>query len=159
VIKKKYSVDLAGQLAECEANYARIMKLLPDMDSVDQRDFGVELTGAGLVQIRIEVKERCKYTTMIDISQQVQSDVSLWASTPCFSLRVYHDARMAEVIAFDQHQRLRPSYDYPNANMYHRDEKIQLNIYLGEWLSHCLEFGRILGNPVAKNVCFLADFD
>ena len=134
-------------MAECEANYARIMQLLPDMDRVDQRKFGIELNGSGTAQFQIVVKERCKYTTMIDINSLPVSSSKphLWdksrLAAPYFSLRVYHDARMAEVVAYNRHQRLRPSYDYPNDKMYQRDEKAQLNTFLGEWLSHCLQYG------------------
>ena len=152
---KKYTIDLAGQMAECEANYARIMQLLPDIDSAESWDFGVELASGEPAIFRIEVKERCKYTTMVDISQQLSSNaLQPWSANPCFSLRVYHDARMAEVVAYDRHQRLRPSYDYPNNKMYQRDEKSQLNIFLGEWLSHCLKYGHVLDNPANKALCY-----
>ena len=155
MLNRKYSIDLAGQMAECEANYARIMQLLPDMEHVDRRHFGVELAGSAPLQFQIVVTERCKYTTMIDISQlpanagHGQPWLQSEDATPFFSLRVYHDARMAEVIAYNRHQRLHPSYDYPNDNMYHRDEKAQLNTFLGEWLSHCLKYGHALNNPMA----------
>ena len=137
-------MDLAAQMAECEANYARIMQLLPDMDTVDQRQFSVDLAGSESQQFRIAVKERCKYTTMVDISRQSEHASKPWATAPSFSLRVYHDARMAEVVAFDRHRRLQAKYDYPNDNMYQRDEKSQLNTFLGEWLSHCLKYGQAL---------------
>lgn len=150
--KQKYKIDLAGQQAECEANYLRIMKLLPDMNCIDRREFGVELAGSMPVAIRITVTERCKYTTMLKVSQ-LQAPLSQWASAPSFVLRVYHDAQMAEVIAFEHHHRLRARYDYPNANMYHSDEKAQLNLFLGEWLSYCLRFGRTLNNPSDSSVC------
>ncbi|WP_235015353.1 DUF1249 domain-containing protein [Oceanicoccus sp. KOV_DT_Chl] len=143
-MKKKYTVDLAAQMAECEANYARIMQLLPDMDTVDQRQFAVDMAGSELQQFRIVVMERCKYTTMVDISRQSDPSSKPWTTAPSFSLRVYHDARMAEVVAFDQHRRLQAKYDYPNDNMYQRDEKSQLNTFLGEWLSHCLKYGQAL---------------
>lgn len=153
-MQKRYSIDLAGQMAECEANYARIMQLLPDMATIDQRDFGVLLAGGSAVQFRIAVTERCKYTTMIDINQQSSASAwpQEWAKAPFFSLRVYHDARMAEVVAYDRHQRLRPKYDYPNDNMYQRDEKAQLNTFLGEWLSHCLQHGHSL-DDAADTMC------
>ena len=140
--KQKYKIDLAGQLAECEANYLRIMKLLPDMSFVDSREFGVEFAGGTPVDIRITVTERCKYTTMLQVSQLQAS--TQWSNAPCFVLRVYHDAQMAEVIAFDRHHRLYPRYEYPNSNMYQCNEKAQLNLFLGEWLSHCLRYGHAL---------------
>lgn len=150
VLNKKYSVDLAAQMAECEANYARIMQLLPDMEASDGREFGVERPGATPLRLCIRVTERCKYTTMLDIEQlappvQAISGVPVMAAT--FSLRIYHDARMAEVVAFNRHRTIQPQYDYPNENMYHRDEKVQLNRFLGEWLSHCLKYGHTLEDP------------
>lgn len=151
VPKQRYKIDLAGQQAECEANYVRIMKLLPDMSFVDSREFGVELAGSTPVAIRIAVTERCKYTTMLEVSQLQAS--TKWSNAPCFALRVYHDAQMAEVIAFDRHHRLRPCYEYPNENMYHSDEKAQLNLFLGEWLSHCLHYGHELTTPGVTDLC------
>ena len=184
--KKKYSIDLAGLMAECEANYLRIMKLLPDMSEIDIREFGVELAGSPPVQFRLEVKERCKYTTMVDISQQrlpakdmrqrstlvanqsadfgtmvktteqsgvKQSTVVNWITPPTFSLRIYHDAQMAEVISFDNHQPLQVKYDYPNSKMYQSNEKSQLNLFLGEWLSHCLQYGHALEGSTSSVYC------
>jgi len=56
-------------------------------------------------------------------------------------VRLYHDARMAEVCVSQQISRLQPSYHYPNAKMHHRDEKEQCNHFLGEWLRFCLVHG------------------
>lgn len=146
LLKKKYTVDLAAQMAECEANYARIMQLLPDMEAVDQREFLVAANNSEPQQFRISVLERCKYTTMVDISRQLLAgqQAQPWTAVPSFSLRVYHDARMAEVVGFNQHQRVQAKYDYPNDRMYQRDEKLQLNTFLGEWLSYCLKYGQAL---------------
>lgn len=146
LLKKKYTVDLAAQMAECEANYARIMQLMPDMAELELRQFVVGV-GDGKQQFRIAVTERCKYTTMVDISRQLlvgEEGSRPWTAAPSFSLRVYHDARMAEVVAFNQHRQLLAKYDYPNDKMYQRDEKFQLNAFLGEWLSYCLKYGQAL---------------
>lgn len=152
MIKKQYTVDLAGQMAQCEANYARIMQLLPDMATIDQRLFGVELSDGQLAQIRIDITERCKYTTMVDISQlPSEQKIQPWDTAPRFSLRVYHDAQMAEVVSFDARRALYASYEYPNKNMFQRDEKAQLNLFLGEWLSHCLKYGHALDG---SQLCF-----
>jgi len=156
--KKKYSIDLAGLMAECEANYLRLMKLLPQWDSEDRREIIVELAAEHPVCVCLQVIERCKSTTMVEISQRpmtAQDEIKTerhngnaaeplqrWISSPSFSVRIYHDARMAEVISYDKHHRLHIKYDYPNDNMYHSDEKFQLNNLLGEWLSHCLHHGR-----------------
>lgn len=147
-MKKKYSPDLAAHMAECEANYARIMQLLPDLETTNIREFGVEMPGAAPTRLRIRVTERCKYTTMLDVEQRPNGTGAL-VEGACFALRIYHDAQMAEVVGFNNHRRIQPRYDYPNDNMYQRDEKVQLNRFLGEWLSHCLKYGHALENPMA----------
>ncbi|MGK0441506.1 MAG: hypothetical protein ACJA0N_001305 [Pseudohongiellaceae bacterium] len=143
MMKKKHTVDLAGQMAECEANYARVMKLMPNMHEEDERAFMVQLPGGLAVQFRLNVIERCKYTTIMEFSQLDNGFAGQldWAPGPHFTLRVYHDARMTEVSAFHGNHRLRSSYNYPNKTMFHKDEKAQLNLLLGEWLKHCLSHG------------------
>ena len=150
--KKKAPVDLAGQMAECEANYARLMKLMPDMSQHDERQFMVRLPAGMSVQFRLRVAERCKYTTMMEFSQldDCFSGQLDWAPAPHFNLRVYHDARMAEVSAFHGNHRLRSSYSYPNKAMFHRDEKAQLNLLLGEWLKHCLDHGHVAESVICS---------
>lgn len=143
---KRVKVDLAGQMAECEANYARVMKLMPNMASEPSREFMVQLPGEHTAQFRLKVLERCKYTTILEFSQLGESFTGTldWAPAPHFTLRAYHDAKMAEVSAFHGHHRLRSKYNYPNKAMFQSDEKNQLNQLLSEWLRHCLNHGHAL---------------
>ena len=60
---------------------------------------------------------------------------------PRFDLRAYHDARMLEVTAFQSRRQVQARYEYPNADMHAPDEKAQQNMFLAEWLSHCIEQG------------------
>lgn len=139
---KAYSVDLAGHMAVCEANYFRLLQLLPELQLQDRREFLLAQGESASSRIRIDVLERCPYTTMLEIRQIEQSSsLSEWTVQPQFQLRVYHDAKMAEVIACRDLSRIQPFYEYPNAQMLQRDEKQQLNRFLAEWLSHCLRHG------------------
>lgn len=142
------------QLAECELNYARIMRLLPNMEEVDHCEFGVSLVSGNKTRFRLSVDERCKYTTMLSLSQL--QTVMDWSQAPHFELRVYHDVLMAEVVSFHGHQshrNLKPVYDYPNEKMLHCDEKAQLNRFLGEWLSYCLQYGYTLDASSKAGLC------
>lgn len=139
-MKRKYVPDLTRQMAVCEANYARLLKLMPDLDDVDNRDFVVRASGHEM-QVRIEVVERFTYTTTLQVSQQ-HLHRSDWLEAPALVVRLYHDALMAEVICMKRRRQLSGVYPYPNREMHQPDEKVQLNDYLGEWLSHCLTFGQ-----------------
>jgi len=86
----------------------------------------------------IRVTENCPYTTTLEVRQEHSLP---WLPVPQLEVRVYHDARMAEVVGAENARRLHIRYPYPNAAMHQPDEKSQLNLFLGEWLSHCLSCG------------------
>ena len=138
-VRDRYRVDLIGLQAACEANYARLMRLLPDMRGlVGSRRVALSQGEQMLGVLALEVTESCPYTTTL----QVRQELSLpWLPLPHMEVRVYHDARMAEVIGAEHARRFRSIYPYPNDAMHQPDEKAQLNVFLGEWLSHCLTCG------------------
>lgn len=140
--KRRYRVDLAGAQAECEANYWRLERLLNAFGD-DDRCFAI---GANL-QMRICVQERSPYTTLLEI---VQAPTAIAALVPSLVVRVYHDARLAEVVAFARFRRVLPHYDYPNSAMHQPDEKAQWNHFLRDWLSHCLQHGVPIDRPLSE---------
>lgn len=140
--RRRYCVDLAAAQAECEANYRRLERLLRAFREED-RCFAV---GAHL-QMRISLQERSPYTSVLHIAQAPTAPAAL---APGLTVRVYHDARLAEVIAFAQLRRVLPRYDYPNSAMHQPDEKAQWNRFLGEWLSHCLQHGVPIDRPLSE---------
>jgi len=140
--RERYRVDLLELQAACEANYLRLMRLLPEMrNRPDTRRIAMSQGDRLLGVLVLSVTESCPYTTTVQISQQ---DCLPWLPVPQLDVRVYHDARMAEVIGAENARRFRGIYSYPNAQMHQPDEKNQLNLFLGEWLGHCLACGHEL---------------
>ncbi len=145
--RERYKVDLPLQMAECETNYLRLQKLLAQyfLKSVDiQHDDAYRFlisrsNQQWLNQVRI--LERSPYTTTLQITQTSVSATSSWLQMPRLTVRMYHDAKLAEVLAWEGHKRLRPRYEYPNRAMYHADEKLQINQFLGELLTLALREG------------------
>jgi uncharacterized protein YqiB (DUF1249 family) len=137
--KPRYKIDLASQQAECEANFHRLLKLLPELETRNEWVFEI---GVGPVsgEMLVRIIDRAPYTTTLQILQQEASN--LWAKAPALTVCLYHDVNMAEVVAWENHRRLRPRYEYPNPDMYHSDEKAQLNQFLREWLTLCQCHGR-----------------
>lgn len=82
--------------------------------------------------------ERHRYTTLVGLSQSLPSLLPPLTMTIC----VYHDAKVAEVIDYQESGRLRSRYDYPNPDMFQIREKRRVNEFLGEWLEFCLMAGR-----------------
>ncbi|AIR88328.1 DUF1249 domain-containing protein [Pseudomonas cremoricolorata] len=140
--RERYRVDLVGLQAACEANYARLMRLLPEMrSSQSERRIGMTQGDQALGVLALEVLQACPYTTTLRVRQEHSL---LWLPVPQMEVQVYHDARMAEVVSAEHARRLRSIYPYPNEAMHQPDEKAQLNLFLGEWLSHCLAWGHEL---------------
>lgn len=133
VRKRAYKLNLSDLHAVCEANYARLLRLFPDYETCNSREFSL-----GQAKVRFEVVERCRYTTFFSLHQQ-QPDAMLGHLR--IDVRAYHDASMLEVGKFQSHCRIDARYEYPNQDMYQEDEKSQQNRFLADWLEHCQRNG------------------
>lgn len=150
-MRRRYCPDLAGDGAECDANYARLSSLLRNIGTIDRVEFEIPYSNPDAAHICIEVIQRCPYTTFLSLrfSNVGKLISSQWLGTRTMQIRMYHDLRTAEVISTDASScdtggRLQARYEYPNRGMQHPDEKSQMNSFLGEVLGHCLENGHTL---------------
>ncbi len=182
----QYRIDLIRQMADCDANFIRLLKLMPELESFRERCFQLDQAspssgGINLdlhrhsnneteqpavadvfeqyarefvlstphsneeQRVRIRVLEVFRYTSTLSITQLTQ--VSDWIDPPGIIVRVYHDASTAEAVSYQGHKAFLAKYAIPNPTMYHQDEKRQINEFLGEWLSLCLQAGRSLKAP------------
>lgn len=142
VVEKKYRPHLPTLMALCEINYMLLLRILADKEQVgEQRCFFI----SDLLSYRVTVNEVTKYTTLITIIQE--ANIRGYNLTELFRpkmvVRLYHDARMAEVISNQDVQQIKPRYDYPNERMHLPDEKQQVNYFLKEWLQLCLKLGKV----------------
>lgn len=143
-VGKRYTPNLSKLMSDCEVNYHRMVRLMPELDDQEHWLFGVEShhSSNSPKQVSIQVIERSKYTTTVAVVQE--SLLEDWVPKPTLTVRLYHDARMAEVLSFQRNRYIRQTYAYPNDKMFQPDEKAQLNTFLGEWLEFCLRTGRAL---------------
>ncbi|WP_404341015.1 DUF1249 domain-containing protein [Pseudoalteromonas mariniglutinosa] len=143
--KNRYIQSLPKYLTLCEHNYVRALKLLPNERLPEQ----VRKVQLGSSTFMIKIDSVAKYTMDISIIQQSGNVKQL---KPLYlTVRLYHDAKVAEIIHHDYHQRIKPSYGYPNPKMHHKDEKYQLNAFLYDWLVACVENGRAVLNWDVNN--------
>ena len=133
--RRGYQIDLADLHALCEVNYHRLMRLFPDYEQRADWDFA-----AGDVTVALEVTARGRYTTDMRLRYH-SATPRVWAGS-YFDLRLYHDARMAEIVHCSTSRRFEARYRYPNPDMLQRDEKYQQNRFAAELLSFCLTHGR-----------------
>ncbi|MFT6366319.1 MAG: hypothetical protein ACJAUG_000966 [Halioglobus sp.] len=142
--KKSYKLNLSELHAVCEGNYQRMLRLFPDYETCNSREFAL-----GSSRVSFEVLERCRYTTFFRLHQRQSGDPLL--GQLLIEVRAYHDARMLEVGIFQSHRSVDARYEYPNQAMYQQDEKSQQNRFLADWLEHCLLNGRIATAVICDN--------
>lgn len=134
--KRRYQVDVAELHRLHERNYAGLLNLLPDVGEVISISTGEFLT------FELTITSEARYTSELLIRQQPAH----WAADYLraqLEVRLYHDVRMAEVVASQGVRRLAVHYQQPNPDMRHRDEKYQVNQFLADWLQLCREQGQV----------------
>ncbi|WP_293745665.1 DUF1249 domain-containing protein [uncultured Paraglaciecola sp.] len=130
---RKYVPKLANMHKVCEVNYGRLLRLLPDCDTQDlQYQFEVNVS----LIYTIKIIDCSRYTSTLEMSQKSQMGFEFLR--PVVQVRLYHDAKMAEVISAQNIGSLKPSYQYPNIKMYQKNEKEMVNLFLAEWVQFCL---------------------
>ncbi len=175
--KKRYKVNLPEQLAQCEFNYRRLSRLLPNLPLLavgQQRQLIVGSYNAPESLVSFTIVEQTKYTSVVHIVQTppLQKQYTSIKNVPkekkgvlrplcgdkrqylpCVvyrsDVRLYHDATMAEVVKCQRYRFFEPRYEYPNLDMHQVDEKAQMNRFLGELLTHCHSHGRVADNIAA----------
>ena len=117
-----------------ERNFIALMKMLACAQINERAQVEFELAGT---YVTLTLQEQTRYTMLLDIHQRIPGKDSSLLPDLHFTVRVYVDAQLAEVVSYQGYQRLQARYDYPNRHMLYRDEKRQANLLLHDWLSTC----------------------
>lgn len=155
--ERRYNIDLGGHLAQCDGNYLRLTKLMPELfrsrsaasDHAPAPRLFRMLFGGGAPEVSVEVEERSRYTSMATLTMPAGHGMVPLAKPLVLKVRLYHDAQCAEVVEFQGQRRFEPVYRYPNAKMRQPDEKAQLNRFLADFLNICLRHGVAAEQPAA----------
>ncbi|WP_440995242.1 DUF1249 domain-containing protein [Arhodomonas sp. SL1] len=132
-----------------ESNYIFMRRLLPDPDR--QQDCVVSRV-AGTPDLHLQVLERCAYTTSVLLTHYFRRGGDAEEVAPDLRVRVYHDARVAEVLPdsrLDGFRRRRPGPETGSLAW-----RWEVNRFLNRWLRYCLGEGHsfmpVLGEPLAS---------
>ncbi|APZ42681.1 DUF1249 domain-containing protein [Acidihalobacter ferrooxydans] len=136
-------ISFAALMELYERNYIALRRLCPVFDDLTVANVS-RVTGAPPLQLR--VLERNRYTTTLELTQRIGQTGRI----PVLPLRVYHDARQAEVLVAGVH----PgglNCD-PGGGVRQRQLGVcwEANLFLHDWLSHCVVQGHRFGkSPVS----------
>lgn len=133
---QRQNFNLACLHKECELNYSRITSLIgvnPDLGLFC-------MTQNSQSEIQFEVTDTARFTTTLTI--KIVSEIPKWLPSIDMQVRVYRDARMAEVVEWCSDNCI-PWALVERKGPQSRDEKWQWNIFLGELLYQALRHKRI----------------
>lgn len=123
------------QLAVCEANFLRLKKILKNF-SVNKYLFETINPDSSSNPISFNVIHRTKHTLIIEAKQKIKLKKM---ENLIIRIQISLDAKLAEVISF-QGERAVP-YFMKVLKTQSRDEKIQQNRFLTEWLENIFANG------------------
>ena len=123
------------QLAVCEANFLRLKKILKNF-SVNKYLFETINHDSSSNPISFNVIHRTKHTLIIEAKQKIKLKK---IESLIIRIQISLDAKLAEVISF-QGERAVP-YFMKVLKTQSRDEKIQQNRFLTEWLENIFANG------------------
>ena len=125
-----------------ENNSIRLKKLLPILEHIESSAIS---RLPGCLDVHIEIIERSKFTTTLLMTYLFRDD-GREVSEPNLKLRVYHDARLVEVVAGHlKHGRQRLDHLPATALKL----KWRLNRFLYKWLGYCLYLGHEFSEDIA----------
>jgi len=145
--KQNYQPNLVSLMTLCANNYMLLLKVLASKTELGEtRHFFI----SDFLSYNVTIKEVTRYTSVVSFEQEILSTsfknvpgIVASALHPRMTIRLYHDARMAEVLSTQDIRQVKPRYSYPNSQMHQQDEKQQTNQFLNEWLHLCLRLGQV----------------
>ena len=140
--RQRYVPDVSRLGAVCEGNYGRMGRLLrlQGVEGGETLVFALHEPGGGEGRVSMRRLQQSRYTDTWLLEQT--QNAGRWLNNPHMTVRSYHDARMTEVVSCYRWGRIEAVHDYPNRFMHHPDEKMQINLFLADWLDFCLRFGQ-----------------
>ena len=123
-------------MREYERNFERLRFLVPDLRELS----GNTVSRAEAVpDLHLQVIDQSAYTTTMVMTYALEID-GTQTPEPEVQVRVYHDARMAEVLAVREPG---PSGRSGWCSLRHSamSRKWRFNRFLGKWLAYCLQQG------------------
>ena len=130
----------AGLMDLYEVNYIRFRQLCPGLDRIAEASVS---TAEGALNLHLRLIERCKYTTTVSLTYLFRDGQCEIKPEPNLTVRIYHDARQAEVLS-RAYRRLGREI---RINDLHDGSELKwrwnMNRFLYKWLGYCHYQGHI----------------
>jgi uncharacterized protein YqiB (DUF1249 family) len=134
--------SFTGLMTIYESNYIRLRKLLPDVDAFSRERVSYAPRDCDL---HARVVDQQSYTTTLKLTYEFPEADGTSLLDPDLTVRVYHDARLAEAMAVCTEHRHEKIKELARSHS-HRElgRRWQSNMMLNKWLDYLADMGHSL---------------
>jgi uncharacterized protein YqiB (DUF1249 family) len=130
---------LASLLDLQECSYRRLQRLAPGLRDLD----GTRVSRVqGALDLHLTVVDRQRYTSTIHLTYRFPGNEGPLLE-PDLTARVYHDARLAETVAYSRRHRAHPAPCRRRGLPSELEARWEENRFLQRWLGYCLHQGHM----------------
>ncbi|HEY5806666.1 MAG TPA: DUF1249 domain-containing protein [Povalibacter sp.] len=130
-------VSFVSLMSLYESNYIRLGWLIEDLSSLN----GAAVSAIdGDCPLHLKVEERSRYTTTFTLTYMFEDGAGAFAD-PDLQIRVYHDARLAEVQSCARWHRHSMLESIRSGLVRALGDRSLRNMMLNKWLDYCVERG------------------
>lgn len=135
--------DFVSLMTLYESNYVRLRRLVTHVASIEGEHTSSVANDCPLF---LRVEERSRYTTTFTLTYLFDSHAGQIAD-PDLQVRVYHDARLAEVLSCARWHRHQVLASIKNHLYCQLGDRWLRNVMLNKWLDYCVERGHCFSAP------------
>ena len=121
-----------------EQNYRLLLRLVPEIDTVEGGDIS---DADGSIKLHLFVLERNTYTVTLRLTYLFLKTDGSTSACPDLTIRVYHDARVAEVYLLNKHGTVDKSQFGISQGDSEVAARCKINAFLEKWLACCVAGG------------------
>lgn len=129
--------DFVSLMTLYESNYVRLRRLVPHIADLAGEQIS---TVANDCPLFLRLEERGRYTTTFTLTYLFDTPAGQIAD-PDLQVRVYHDARLAEVLSCARWHRHQVLATIKNHLYCQLGDRWLRNVMLNKWLDYCVERG------------------
>ena len=137
ISRRRQVHDLGELMAIYECNYIRLRQLIPELAAVGD---SASSLASGALDLHLSISERNRYTTTLRLTYEFADEQGRFPA-PDIQVRIYHDARLAEVLSCGRRRSQRDAAYDSGRRDYGLDDKWRINRFLQKWLGYCLRQG------------------
>ena len=119
----------------CESNFHKLFRLAPDLLCIQSAAMA---RASGRPALYIRILERNRYTLTVELTHHFETEGRF---EPAVKIRVYLDAKSAEVLRDPHRLSERNAIQKNPAPEIVLEYKWTLNYFLDRWIDHCIEQG------------------